>query len=147
MDFKLNIDPVIAISVLQPEVSVDITPTPDGKSSFSLENPGPGNLPAGHNGVMVSTNNFTGYTLTMSDEDNDTALKHTVNSIDTKINSISGITSFDEFDELQNFLSDPIRTNFWGYLSISGDSQLLSFKRIPPTLQCRYIKKYKCPKY
>ena len=84
------------------------------KSTISLNPSNPNSFYADFTSLTVNTNNATGYTLTMSDADNDTSLKHS-NSAAYQIPTVSSDTNKSEF-----------LANKWGY---SLDDNL--YKAIP----------------
>ena len=103
-EVNLSIEPVVALSVSpQPTLLLDLTPTPAG---FEV---------AEEITVDASTNNLTGYTLTMNAISNTTTLTHTNGT-----NTISSTTSI---------TATALPTNTWGYNKGSGAT---SFLRIPP---------------
>ena len=103
-DVNLTIEPVVALAVSpQPTLLLDLTPTPAG---FEV---------AEEITVDVSTNNLTGYTLTMNAISNTTALTHTNGT-----NTMPSTTSL---------TAAALPTNNWGYNKGSGAT---AFLRIPP---------------
>ena len=96
-DLSVTIDPVLSIRVMKDNVDTDslvlsVDPTASGrfiKDDLS---------------VVVNTSNETGYTLTFSDNDDDTAMHHTDSTITNTVPSIT--TDTDE-------ASFPV--NSWGY--------------------------------
>ena len=103
-EVELTIEPVVALSVSpQPTLLLDLTPTPAG---FEV---------AEEITVDVSTNNLTGYILTMNAISNTTALTHT-NTVNTMPSTAS-------------LTAAALPTNNWGYNKGAGAT---SFLRIPP---------------
>ena len=79
----LNVDPVLAMTTNTDNLALSVLPTLDGT------------LSTGEVTVNLSTNNYTGYTLSMSATTDNTALTHTngTNSINSTSSSVSAPTA------------------------------------------------------
>ena len=121
-DLNVEINPVISIRVVKNNADID---------TLALDvNPiAAGRFVKDDLSILVSTSNETGYTLTMSDNDNDSSMRHTDNSVTAAIASVS--STGDE----SNF---PV--NSWGYSLSDISSATQQFSAIPILTSAATIK-------
>ena len=131
-DVSVNINPVLSMRITKnntdiTELDLAIDPLPAGR--FTKDDLT----------VLISTSNETGYTLTFSDKDTDTAMHHTDTAITATIPSIT-----------TNATEANFPTNSWGYSlepkTISGsDNTAQTFSTIPANTATATIKTTSAP--
>ncbi|MBQ3310093.1 hypothetical protein IJG73_01475, partial [Candidatus Saccharibacteria bacterium] len=119
-DVSVDIGQVLSMRVTKnnadiTELNLDVDPLPTGR--FIKD----------HLSVLVSTSNTTGYTLTMADNDTNTALTHTDVTVTDAINSITTTPS----DPNATTMESNFPTNSWAYGLGDPTSTAQTFFRIP----------------
>ncbi|MBQ3309945.1 InlB B-repeat-containing protein [Candidatus Saccharibacteria bacterium] len=131
-DLSVTLDPVISIRVTKNGSDID-------NLTLSVDPVASGKFIKDDLSVLVSTSNDTGYTLTMSDNDTDTAMHHLDASITATIPSIS-----------TNATEASFPMNSWGYSLepkvISGsDNTTQTFSSIPQATSPAAVKTTTAP--
>ena len=111
VDIVLDVVAVLALTVDKSLVELEVTPTPGGAINTAEVV------------AKVSTNNATGYTLTMSSKTMDNSLVHTdtVTQVPSLVNATAGV-------------AESLTNNTWGYNAEPGDTvavPVVSFLAIP----------------
>ena len=124
---NLNINPVLSIRIAKNNVDIN-------ELSLAVDPTASGRFKKDDLDVIVSTSNETGYTLTFSDKDTDTAMHHTDTTITTTIPSITANTAESSF---------PV--NAWGYSLEDISSSAQTFNAIPTSSAATTIKTTTAP--
>jgi len=108
---NLTVPDNISIDLSKTELEINISPS----GSYA-------NFAEDYTVAEVSTNNFTGYTLVLSDTDSDTNLVRTKVSTEEPDSTIATIntTNNPDYDSSVGIASGDLRSNAWGYSVGSG---------------------------
>ena len=99
----------LSITSSKSEINLNATPTPTGKFVWDYTK------------LTVGTNNETGYTLTMSDKDSDTNLKHVNPGVTATIPTLSGDKTKADFE-----------MNKWGYTLLGAATEVQDSTNFSP---------------
>ena len=109
MQVEVEVPSRISITSSKSEINLNATPTPTGKFVWDYTT------------LTVGTNNETGYTLTMSDKDGDTNLKHVNPSVTATIPTLSGDKIKADFE-----------MNKWGYTLLRAATEVQDSTNFSP---------------
>ena len=109
MQVEVEVPSRISITSSKSEINLNVTPTPTGKFVWDYTT------------LTVGTNNETGYTLTMSDKDGDTNLKHVNPSVAATIPTLGGDKTKADFE-----------MNKWGYTLLGAATEVQDSTNFSP---------------